>query len=129
MMTPPHPLNWFAGWCMLLGCFAAGAVIGLFFHREGFLGGYGSFSRRLLRLGHIAMAALGMINLLFSFSPWPSADTDAGAAASIAFVVGGAAMPTVCFLTAWRMGFRHLFFIPVTALLVAGIATLRGGMP
>ena len=41
-----------------------GAVLGLRFHRDDFLGGYGSFRRRIVRLGHIAMAALGMINVL-----------------------------------------------------------------
>ncbi len=44
-------------------------MIGLGFHREEFLGGYGSFRRRLLRLGHIALAALGSLNVLSGLSP------------------------------------------------------------
>jgi hypothetical protein len=32
-------------------------------------------------------------------------------------------------LSAWRPGFRHLFFIPVTALIAAAIETLRIGIP
>jgi hypothetical protein len=28
-------------------------------------------------------------------------------------------MPAVCFLSAWREPFRHLFFIPVAALILA----------
>ena len=43
--------------------------------------------------------------------------------------VGGVSMPAVCFLTGWRAGFRHLFFIPVTALAAAVIQTLHIGPP
>ena len=38
---------------MLAGVLS-GMAMGLFFHQDGWLGGYGSFRRRLLRLGHIA---------------------------------------------------------------------------
>ena len=44
--------------------------------------------------------------------------------AAVAWMVGAVAMPTVCFLTAWRRPFRHLFALPVTALLAAVVATL-----
>jgi hypothetical protein len=113
---------------MILAAFASGAAIGLFFHREGFLGGYGSFRRRILRLGHIALAALGMIIILFAVSV-PADPPPQTEAASVCFMVGGLAMPAVCFLSAWRMGFRHLFFIPVTALIAAAVLTLQGGAP
>jgi hypothetical protein len=125
--APFHVLNWQFGWWLVLAAFVTGAAIGLFFYREDFLGGYGSFRRRIIRLGHIALAALGMMNVIFSYSPWPAPTTWAGRAASICFVVGGAAMPTVCFLTGWREKFRHLFFIPVVALLAAVVFTLIGG--
>jgi hypothetical protein len=116
-------INWYFGWGMILSAFVTGAIIGLFFHREDFLGGYASFSRRILRLGHIALAALGMVNILFSLTPMPSEPSWRVSVASIGFIVGGLTMPAVCFLSAWRAGFRHLFFIPVTALIVASIQT------
>jgi hypothetical protein len=50
----------------VLLAFATGAGLGLFFHRDDFLGGYNSFRRRIVRLGHIALAALGMLNVIFS---------------------------------------------------------------
>jgi hypothetical protein len=121
--------NWYYGWASILTAFVTGAVIGLFFHRDDFLGGYGSFRRRILRLGHIALAALGMINILFGLSYPASQPSMPAQVASISFVVGGIAMPAVCFLSAWRVGFRHLFFIPVTALVIAAIETLRMGPP
>jgi hypothetical protein len=37
-------------------------------------------------------------------------------------------MPVVCFLTGWKKPFRHLFFVPVAALIVAVAATLRRGV-
>ncbi len=110
-----HALNFSAGWWLILAAFATGALLGLGFHREDFLGGYGSFRRRLARLGHIALAALGGLNVLYGLSPVP-ADPLPGQL----LLAGGIAMPLVCFLSAWKPGFRHLFFIPVV-LLVAGV--------
>ena len=120
-------LNWQFGWWLVLFAFITGAGLGLFFHHEDFLGGYQSFRRRIVRLGHIALAALGMLNVVFSYSPWPAADTVAGTGASLGFLVGGVAMPAVCFLTGWREPFRHLFFIPVVALMGAVVLTILGG--
>jgi hypothetical protein len=124
--APVHPLNWYAGWLLLLSAFGTGAVIGLFFHREDFLGGYPSFRRRLLRLGHIALAALGMLNLIYALSPWPPPERWQAEAASLNFLIGGATMPLVCFLSAWRTPWRRLFFVPVTALVLAVLLTLTG---
>lgn len=128
MDAPFHPLNWQAGWLMVIAAFVSGAAIGLGFHREEFLGGYHSFRRRLLRLGHIALAALGMINVIFALSPWPSAGHWTTRAASLCFVAGGVTMPAVCFLSAWRAPFRHFFALPVVALLLGAVLTYLGGL-
>src|SRR5262249_7811311 len=124
-------LNWYFGWSLVLSAFLTGAGLGLYFHQDNFLGGYASFRRRIVRLGHISQAALGMMNVLYSVSA-RSAVCSSGAdwhcvlprAASICFVVGGITMPLVCYLTGWREGFRHLFFIPVTSLMLAVSLTL-----
>ena len=110
-------MNWIAGWWLILAGFASGAVIGLFFHRPDFLGGYGSLHRRMLRLGHIAFCALGMLNLIVGLSPQTSP----------LLVAGGAMMPVVCFLTAWKEKCRHLFFVPVLTLVAAVVLVLTGG--
>ena len=122
------PLNWRIGWGMVLAAFVGGAVIGLGFHRDDFLGGYTSFRRRLWRLGHIALAALGMMNVLFALGPWPAAGSTFGRAASVCFIAGGVLMPLVCFLAGWRERFRHLFVLPVTTLILAVVFTLWGGL-
>lgn len=122
-------MNWHFGWGLILTAFVTGAILGLFFYREDFLGGYASFRRRILRLGHIALAALGAINILYGLSPLASEPSLETRVASLGFIIGGVTMPAVCFLTSWRAGFRHLFFIPVSALIVAAIQTLRMGLP
>jgi hypothetical protein len=127
-MSPPHEINLLAGWMLVLAAFVSGAGVGLGFHRPKFLGGYGSLRRRMVRLGHIAFAALGMINVLYGLTPFPAAGTTVAGVASIGLIVGGVAMPAVCFLTAWREPFRHLFFIPVASLVIAVGAILYGGL-
>ena len=121
-------INWYFGWGLILTAFVTGAVLGLFFYREDFLGGYAAFRRRILRLGHIALAALGMINILFGLSTMalPASLTHV---ASFAWMIGGVSMPAVCFLSSWQPRWRHLFFVPVSALVIAVIETLRIGPP
>jgi hypothetical protein len=114
-----HPLNFAAGWWLILAAFASGAAIGLGFHSEEFFGGYASFRRRLVRLGHIALAALGMLNVVYGIAPLPAGSGLLQSLPGTLFLGGGISMPLVCFLSAWRKPFRHLFFIPVVQLLAA----------
>lgn len=122
-------VNWYFGWASILCAFITGAMLGLFFYNDDFLGGYSSFRRRILRLGHVALVGLGMLNILYSFSADANEHSLRASLASICFIVGGVTMPGVCFLSTWRAGFRHLFFVPVAVLIVAVILTLRMGMP
>jgi len=121
--------NWYFGWAAILAAFVTGALLGMFFYRDDFLGGYDSFRRRMLRLGHIALVGLGVVNLLYALGTRYQAAGLATWPAEYGFIVGGITMPAVCFLSAWRPGFRHLFFIPVVCLIVAVIRTLRIGLP
>jgi hypothetical protein len=113
--------NLIAGWIgLLFGCLA-GAVPGLFFHGNDWLGGYASWRRRLIRLAHVSFFGLGFINLLFALTA-RGLDLHAGLqASSVLLVTGAVAMPTICYLSAWKPVFRNLFFIPVGAV-TAGIA-------
>lgn len=120
-----HSLNFIAGWWLIMTAFASGAVIGLGFHREEFLGGYASFRRRLVRLGHIALAALGMLNVVYGIAPVHAAAGFPASLPGLLFLGGAISMPLVCFLAAWRAPFRHLFFIPVAQLLAAVALVLK----
>jgi len=125
-MDPVHT-TLITGWASMLGGAVSGAAMGLCFHREDWLGGYGSFRRRLLRLGHIAFFGLGFLNLLFAFSvrALPIA-APFGEVAAAGFVLGAATMPLTCFLAAWKTPFRQLFPVPVAGVL-AGIVSLLSG--
>jgi hypothetical protein len=119
-------VNLLAGWTSILLGFLAGAVPGLFFWREEWLGGYGSWRRRMVRLAHIAFFGLGFINLLFALTVAQvglSATSGPLYLASWLLVAGNVAMPVVCYLSSWRLPFRHLFFIPVLCLL-SGVGLL-----
>lgn len=124
----PARLHLLVGWTGMVAGAVSGAAIGLYFHDDRWMGGYGSFRRRMVRLGHIAFFGLGIINVLFALSlsaaPLPPAYLRL---ASTGFIVAVIAMPACCFLTAWREGFRHLFPVPVLAVL-CGLAGLLGGM-
>lgn len=118
-------VNLLAGWIGFLAGAVTGALLGLFFHHESWLGGYGSWPRRLLRLGHIACFGLGLINILFALSAAnlpPSSPVRAG---SVLLIVGLITMPLNCFLAAWRKPLRHAFFIPAGSTLLGIICLLR----
>jgi hypothetical protein len=114
---------------MLAGVLS-GAVLGLFFHREDWMGGYGSYRRRLARLGHIAFFGLGFLNLIFAAtaSQLPLAGQEL-TIASWALILGAVTMPLCCFLSAWRKPMRHLFPIPVLSVTTGLLAILIGGWP
>lgn len=48
------PLNLVGGWLGMLAGVLSGALVGLFFYRDDWMGGYDSWRRRLTRLGHIS---------------------------------------------------------------------------
>lgn len=125
-------INLWFGWAWILMGMLAGAVIGMCFHRSDWLGGFDAWPRRMVRLGHIAFIGTGLLNIAFALTlrllDW-SADGDAMlTAASILFVIGAAAMPTICLASAWREGFRHLFFIPVLGLIGGAVTLLAKGV-
>jgi len=123
----PTNLALVTGWTAMLGGAASGVVMGLNFHREDWLGGYTSFRRRLVRLGHISFFGIGFINLLFAFTlsampvPAPYAEF-----AALGLVLAAVTMPLTCFLAAWRPNFRELFPVPVVGLLSGIVMVLAG---
>ncbi len=116
--------TWTAAWAFVLLGFVSGAVLGVGFHSAEFLGGYDSWRRRLLRLGHIACVALGLLQMAYALSPAAQVDGAFGAACRALWFVGALAMPLVCWLAAWRKPLRHLFALPVTSLIAAATLTL-----
>ena len=109
-------INLYAAWVgFALGC-VAGAVTGLFFHEAHWLGGYSSWPRRLIRLGHISFFGIGLLNLAFVLTARAVGLGSGLTPASDLFLVGAVTMPLVCYLSAWHVTFRHLFFIPALSI-------------
>lgn len=118
-------INLWMAWIGILLGLLSGALIGLFFHRDEWLGGYGSWRRRLLRLGHISFFGIAFLNLAFANTvSLTGAATPAFTAWSL--VAGAVLMPAICFLAAWRPSFRHLFFLPVVTLISGAVGLLAG---
>lgn len=120
-------INLAFAWVWILLGFASGALMGLRFKDENWLGGYSSFPRRLYRLGHISFFGLGLINLLFAITLHiAGAKSQAAEYAAWAFILGGILMPICCALMAHFPSSKPalLFAPPVTSLLLGGALTV-----
>lgn len=124
MLDVDAQLNLLAAWIGFLAGVVSGVVPGLFFHGEDWMGGYGSWRRRLTRLGHVSFFGIGFLNLGFALTVRSLGLEGGLAAASALFITGAASMPLLCYLSAWKKPFRHLFFIPVLSLACAVALTL-----
>lgn len=121
-------LNFYAAWIGILLGFVAGAVLGLFFHQEDWMGGYHSWRRRMARLGHISFFGIAFINLAYAVAEAVFHVAPASPYASCLLVAGAITMPLVCFLAAYKKGFRHLFFIPVLSLILGTVLLFIQGL-
>jgi hypothetical protein len=124
-MNPLLQFNLILAWLWILLGFLSGMVLGMFFHREGWLGGYTSLKRRMYRLGHISLFALGAVNLLF----WLTAKNLSAPGANLgvaswAFALGAVTMPLCCVLMAHSPKMRMLFAVPVVSLIAGAVLTL-----
>ncbi|ADE53889.1 hypothetical protein [Coraliomargarita akajimensis] len=120
-------MNLKAGWIGFIVGVLSGVWMGLKFHDENWLGGYGSHPRRMVRLGHIACFGMGLLNILFAFSLRAQpVDAVWASIASYCWLVALVSMPLICWLVAWRKPLRHLFPLPVVSSLVALFTMLIG---
>jgi hypothetical protein len=124
--------NLLAAWVGICLGLLTGAAIGLGFDREQWLGGYASWPRRLMRLGHISFFGIALLNIsLVVTAVLLELMTERAASASmhaagLLMIAGAILMPTICFLSAWRRVCRHAFFMPVLCLVgAAGITTVN----
>ena len=117
------------GWTWMGMGVLSGAVLGTFFKREDFLGGYDAWKRRLVRLGHIAFFGTGMLCILMAGTLQRHEATFRGGdglwwAGIIATLLGAGSllMPPCCALAAWRKGLTWSFVLPVA--LIGGAVTM-----
>lgn len=117
--------NLILAWLWILLGFISGMALGMFFHGENWLGGYGGFKRRMYRLGHISFFGLGAVNLLFwlTLHSLSLGGTFVGVA-SWAFIVGAVTMPVCCVVMAHFPKAHMIFAVPVISLIAGGTLTL-----
>jgi hypothetical protein len=108
-------INLLAAWVGILLGLLSGIPMGLLFHKETWLGGYNSWPRRLLRLGHVSFFGIAFLNLAFFITVvLGRLDEHSLYWASILLVAAQVTMPLVCIGSAFKKQLRHLFFLPVT---------------
>jgi hypothetical protein len=115
-LDPIMMLHFAVAWSAILVGLISGTLIGLSFHRDEWLGGYDSWRRRMVRLGHVSFLGTGLLNLAFAVTVPALGGTSDVRMASALFIIGAVTMPAVCFLAAWRKPLRRLFVIPVVSL-------------
>ena len=86
-------INFYAAWIGIALGFVAGAIIGIFFHDDYWAGGYVSWQRRMIRLGHISFFGLAFINLSFALSVKVYSIYFGDQIISYLFVIGAISMP------------------------------------
>jgi hypothetical protein len=123
LMRTPGQLNLVLGWLWILLGFVSGALLGLRFHDERWLGGYASWRRRLYRLAHISFFGLGLLNLMF-FLTVRGATSVSFQIASLAFAIGALTMPLCCVLAAHKPDFKPVFALPVLSLSAGALLTV-----
>ena len=118
-------INLLVAWIGILLGFLSGLGLGLNFHRDDWLGGYGSWKRRLYRLGHISFFGLAVMNLMFYFTARNLLMMGPGTTlAAWGFIIGAISMPICCLLMAHHKKTQPLFAIPVLSLVVGSVLTI-----
>ena len=120
-LTAETSLAW--GWGGISFGFLAGAILGLFVKKPEWLGGYPTEARKYIRLGHIAMVALGMINVLLAFTL--KSGFEIPAMTQLLFIVGLIGMPISCFITAAKPIAFYLFPVPAMSLFIGSILLIQ----
>jgi hypothetical protein len=120
-------INELFGWISVLASLAMGIYMGQKFQREDWLGGYGSFPRRMVRLAHVALAAIGILNIQFAQSlPHLHLGGALLTTASMTLMAAAVLMPSCCLWMAWRRSHFEIFAAPVVCLATGMILTIGG---
>ncbi|HYY69085.1 MAG TPA: hypothetical protein VE734_05090 [Terriglobales bacterium] len=120
--------NEILGWAWVLGALIMGLYVGVKFQREDWLGGYGTLPRRMVRLAHVALAALGILNIEVGHTlPHTALPATLARSASSAFIAAAISMPACClWIASGRQDFS-IFALPAGCLAI-GLVLILGGL-
>lgn len=111
--------NIIAAWVSIMVGFWAGVLAGLSFHKEDWKGGYNSWERRLMRLGHVSFFGIAFVNFAFAFTVGHlHLQGVLIKLSSMLFIAAQILMPSVCYAASVKKVLRNLFFIPVLCLII-----------
>lgn len=115
------------GWISVLAGLVMGLYMGMKFQREDWLGGYNAFPRRMVRLAHVALVALGMLNILFAQSAArQNLNPSLARVAAGAFMGAALLMPACCLWIGARHRNFEFFAAPIGCLATGLILTIGG---
>jgi hypothetical protein len=122
--------NRFVGWLSLTFGAGTGLILGLWSFDgplavPAWIGEYGDTSRRLVRLGHIALFGLGILNILLA-RELPRLSISAQRIASPAMNFGNVFLPLALFAAAAYPPFKYLMSLPALAIFLAMLAATLG---
>lgn len=114
------------GWTSIAAGIGVGMMLGLWsfdgpLEVPQILGAYGDTARRMVRLGHIAMVALGMLNVVWALdrgSPEERRDQGIGCAGRL-LILGCSTLPLVLFAAAAFRPLKYLLPLPAGCVLAA----------
>jgi hypothetical protein len=112
-------LNITFGLIWILVGLAVGAPMARALFEPGWLGGYASLERRLLRLAHVAFIALGSLNVVLGMALQSRAVTVPAEAFTCAALAGGALLMPLFLLASMRVR-AVLWALPIPFLLFFG---------
>jgi len=114
-----------AGWASLALGVGTGLVLGLWsfdgpLSVPRWIGEYGDTSRRLVRLGHIALIGLGILDILLARElPRSRLGPLARRIASVTMIFGNAFLPLALFAAGFRPALKYAMAVPATSVFVA----------
>jgi hypothetical protein len=113
------------GWLSLALGVGSGLVLGMWsfdgpVEVPHWIGAYGDTSRRLVRLGHIALIGLGILDILLGRElPRSSLGPRARRIASWAMIFGNAFLPLTLFAAGFAPAWKYAMSVPATSVFVA----------
>ena len=72
----------------------------------------------MIRLAHISFFGIGALNLAFALTVYILEIEFGLMSVSYLLIIGVITMPIICYLSAWNIFFRHLFFIPAISVIL-----------
>lgn len=132
--SAPGPRDWnrTVGWTSLAFGVGSGLVLGMWsfdgpLEVPAWIGAYDDTSRRLVRLGHIALIGLGILDILLGRElPRSQLGPRLKQVASLAMIFGNAFLPLTLFAAGFHRPLKYAMALPASSVFVALVLAAWG---